>query len=113
VIDRPARVRRLQTAEQARAEAGVPPVHLPPDSRLASRDLAREVVPVAEAQIYALEHFAEYLTSRMRGHSLREVARESGVHYTTISRLLSGAREPSLQTALRLLKALGVSQRRR
>lgn len=67
----------------------------------------------AEAEIYALDHFHEWLTQRIRRTSMRKAAELAGVHYSSISRLISGSREPSLKMALRLIRALGVSPRQR
>ena len=44
---------------------------------------------------------------RRRRLSTRAVAMRSGVNHTTISRLMRGAREPVLSTAIRLLRLLG------
>jgi transcriptional regulator with XRE-family HTH domain len=53
--------------------------------------------------------FAGWLRDAMaaRGLSTRGLAERCGVDYSTISRLAKGSREPSLATALALLKVLG------
>ncbi len=43
-----------------------------------------------------------------RGMSQRRLSSLSGVHHSTISRLMRGGRPPTLRTATRLVRALGV-----
>ena len=47
------------------------------------------------------------LQLRMRRLSHEQLARRSGVHRSTITRLVSGQRRPTLETARRLADALG------
>ena len=47
------------------------------------------------------------LQLRMRRLSHEQLARRSGVHRSTITRLVSGHRRPTLETARRLVAALG------
>ncbi len=53
--------------------------------------------------------FASWLALqlRMRRLSHEQLARRSGVHRSTITRLVSGERRPTLETARRLVSALG------
>jgi transcriptional regulator with XRE-family HTH domain len=53
--------------------------------------------------------FASWLALqlRMRRLSHEQLARRSGVHRSTITRLVSGQRRPTLETARRLVAALG------
>lgn len=48
------------------------------------------------------------LQLRMRRLSQEQLARRSGVHRSTITRLVSGERRPTLDTARRLAAALGI-----
>ena len=52
--------------------------------------------------------FSEWLRAqlRARGMSQRQLAQQSGVEHSTISRLLSSNRSPSLGTATKLARAL-------
>ena len=43
-----------------------------------------------------------------RGWSVRELARQSGVHFTTISRIRTGKLDPSLGICDKLAAALGI-----
>ena len=51
------------------------------------------------------DSFAEWLRLELRAHrmSVRQLALRSGVDHSTISRILSGNREPGLRTALALV----------
>ena len=53
--------------------------------------------------------FAEWLVQRMAERQLtqRMVAKRAGISHATISRLLNEGRQPSLATALALLRVLG------
>lgn len=55
--------------------------------------------------------FTEWLATAMRGRRMshEHLALRSGVHHSTISRLLSHKRRPSLETALKLAAAIGPS----
>ena len=70
------------------------------------------VIPtmVLEAAVHGPQ-FREWLAQQMhaRGISQRALAFRSGVDHSTISRLVSQNRTPSLETAGRLAAALGVS----
>ena len=53
--------------------------------------------------------FGEHLEWRLRvtGLSQRELAERTGIHHSTISRIVSERRGPTLNTAVCLLVALG------
>jgi transcriptional regulator with XRE-family HTH domain len=55
--------------------------------------------------------FAEWLDGQLRARRLtqRQLAQKSGVHHSTISRLMRGSRVPSLRTANLLARSLGLS----
>ena len=57
-----------------------------------------------------LENFRENLRSAMdeRGMDQQDLSRESGVHYVTISRVLSGKQDPTVSVCERLAKAVGL-----
>lgn len=67
------------------------------------------VVHEANAASIVPDAFAAYLRTQLRTRNLtaRALARKSGVSHSTISRLLSGERVPSLATARRLHAGLG------
>jgi transcriptional regulator with XRE-family HTH domain len=44
-----------------------------------------------------------------RGHSLRQLAEISGVHFVSLARMESGLLDPRLSTLLRITKALGIT----
>ncbi len=52
--------------------------------------------------------FAEWLAGQLRARRLsqEELARRSGLHRSTISRIVAGQRSPTLKTARRLADAL-------
>ena len=54
------------------------------------------------------DQFREWLTRQLRSRrmSLRQLAAHSGVSASTVSRVVRGDRQPSLQTALRLADVL-------
>lgn len=56
--------------------------------------------------------FRAWITEQMRIHQLspQRLAAASGVHRTTLSRLLDGTRSPSLDTAARLAFVFGVPE---
>lgn len=66
------------------------------------------VVPVDD---FDTEHFRGFLREEMRRRSMsqRMLAERSGVDHSTISRLLSSARTPSMATMARLASALDAS----
>jgi transcriptional regulator with XRE-family HTH domain len=55
------------------------------------------------------DQFREWLRRQLRARrmSLRQLAAQSGVSASTVSRVVRGDRQPSLQTALRLAQVLG------
>ena len=57
---------------------------------------------------YEIASFAEWLAGQLRARRLSQeaLARRSGLHRSTISRIVSGHRAPSLETARRLAEAL-------
>ena len=59
------------------------------------------------------DDFAAWLQERMelRGMSQRMLALRAGVSHSSVSRLLSGDRSPSLPTALALLRVLAAEPR--
>lgn len=58
-----------------------------------------------------LDNFLENVRSRMelKGWNQRELADKSGLHFTTINRILNGNLDPSLETCERLAKSLGMN----
>ena len=48
---------------------------------------------------------------RMRNMTQRQLAERSGVHHSTISRVMTGQRSVNLQTAARLAECFGVQER--
>lgn len=56
--------------------------------------------------------FSDWLETQLRARrmSLRQLAGRSGVHVSTVSRILHGQRRPSLRTALLLSRALAPAQ---
>lgn len=57
-----------------------------------------------------LQNFAENLREAMKqaGLSGREVAKRSGLHYVTISRVLNGRLCPTLETCEKIADAVGM-----
>lgn len=57
-----------------------------------------------------LDNFLGNVRSRMieKGWNQRDLAEKSGLHFTTINRILNGNLDPSLETCERLAKALGL-----
>jgi len=53
--------------------------------------------------------FSEWLRIRLKARKMsqRQVAERSGIHHSTISRLVSGERSPTLDTATKLAHVLG------
>lgn len=57
-----------------------------------------------------LNNFRENLKSAMdeRGMDQQELARQSGVHYVTISRILTGKQDPTVSVCEKLAQAAGI-----
>ena len=66
---------------------------------------------MAPVDDFDTEHFRGWLRSEMgrRGISQRMLAERSGVDHSTISRLISSGRTPSMPTMARLAGALGAN----
>lgn len=67
------------------------------------------VAPPRVAHATASSAFRLWLRQEMRGRRLsqEQLAQRSGVHRSTISRILAGRRVPKLETAVRLARSLG------
>jgi len=74
------------------------------DTSLSARGLPHLTIPPRWLE----DDFAAWLQERMeqRGISQRMLALRAGVSHSSVSRLLSGDRSPSLPTALALLRVL-------
>jgi transcriptional regulator with XRE-family HTH domain len=57
-----------------------------------------------------VENFLENLRAKCEdeGINQRELSRRSGVHYTTVNRILQGVLEPSVPTCEKLAQAAGI-----
>jgi transcriptional regulator with XRE-family HTH domain len=72
--------------------------------------LRRGPQPLTIPHRWLEDDFASWLQERMeeRGISQRMLAMRAGVSHSSVSRLLSGDRSPSLPTAIALLRVLAV-----
>jgi DNA-binding XRE family transcriptional regulator len=72
--------------------------------------MARGPQPLTIPPRWLEDDFAAWLQERMeeRGISQRMLALRAGVSHSSVSRLLSGDRSPSLPTAIALLRVLAV-----
>jgi transcriptional regulator with XRE-family HTH domain len=73
-----------------------------------ARFIARPPQPLTIPPRWLEDDFAAWLHERMeeRGISQRMLALSAGVSHTSVSRLLSGDRTPTLPTAIALLRVL-------
>lgn len=75
---------------------------------MTSQQDRREAQLVAEIELLTQMRFTIKYELESRGHNQKWLARQMGVHQSTVSRLLSGDNDPQLRLVLRAFQALGL-----